>query len=806
MIERLLQDVRYTIRTCLRSPGFTLLTIVTMAIGIGANTAIFSVVNSVLLRPLPFADPEALVLVSQVNRQTKQGVGNATPANFLDWRARNRSFTGMAALRDESYVLSSGDRPERVGGAMVTGNFFEVLGVTPAIGRRFEARDEGPGATRVAILGDGLWKRRFGGRTDIVGQTIRLNDEQHTIVGVMPPGVDYPDRAALWTPSHWRVPDDPLAPSEDPAPQRSHGYIFVLARLKADVTQAQALSDMESVSLGLARDYPDANKDVGASIVRLREDLVGDVRPTILLLFAAVGILLLIATVNVAGLLVARATARHQEIAVRMALGATRARVAAQLLTESVLLGIVGGACGVLLSMWMLAPFVAISPRALGISGDVHLDLGVLIFALVSSVSAGVLFGMLPARQLMTRRLHDDLKQASRSSTGRQRRLRGALVSAQVALSLMLLVGAGLTIKSFVRLQRIPTGFDTAGVLTAYVGLPAARYPTPAQKAAFWDRALESLKSIPGVDVVAAGSRLPLSGGNSGRGLTIDGRELNPPAEADYRTVTPDYFRALGIPLLRGRSIRDDDRDSRPLVAVVSASMAARFWPGIDPIGHRIAIDEDKPMTVVGVVGDVHHVSLEAAPNPTFYVPYHQDPWAAMQFALRTSVPPDAVRRAIQDAIAQVDKDQPVGGTLTMDEFLSRTLARRRFGVTLLTSFGLIAVALAAVGLYGVLAFIVGERRREIGVRMALGARPRDIAKDLLGEGLRLAGVGVVGGIALALAATRLLNALLFGTSPTDAVTFVSAAALIATVAACASFVPALRASRVDPLVALRDE
>ena len=305
---------------------------------------------------------------------------------------------------------------------------------------------------------------------------------------------------------------------------------------------------------------------------------------------------------------------------------------------------------------------------------------------------------------------------------------------------------------------------------------------------------------------MAAGSRLPLSGGNSARGLTIDGRELNPPAGADYRTVTPDYFRALGIPLLRGRSIRDDDRESRPLVAVVSASMAARFWPGIDPIGHQIAIDEDKPMTVVGVVGDVHHVSLEAAPHPTFYVPYHQDPWAAMQFALRTSVPPDAVRRAIQEAIAQVDKDQPVGATLTMDEFLSRTLARRRFGVTLLTSFGVIAVALAAVGLYGVLAFIVGERRREIGVRMALGARPRDIATDLLGEGLRLAGVGVVGGIALALAATRLLNALLFGTSPTDAVTFVSAAALIVAVAACASLVPALRASRVDPLVALRDE
>jgi putative ABC transport system permease protein len=806
VIDRVLQDICYTARTCRRSPGFTLLAVATMAIGIGANTAIFSVVNAVLLRPLPFDEPENLVIVSQVDRQTRLGAGNATPANFLDWRSRNRSFSGMTALRNESYVLSSDDRPERVGGALVTANYFEVLGVRPALGRRFDARDEGPGAARVAILGDGLWKRRFGGRPDIIGQSIRLNDEPHTIVGVMPPGVEYPDRATLWTPSHWRVPDDPLAPMQDPAPQRDHGYLFVLARLKPEVADAQALTDMDRVALGLERDYPTSNKDVAVSIVPLRDDLVGNVRPTILMLFAAVSILLLIATVNVAGLLVARATTRQQEIAVRMALGATRGRVAAQLLTESVLLGLVGGACGMLLSLWMIAPFVAIAPRELELAGSVRLDLHVLLYALLASLVAGVLFGMLPARQLMTRRLHDDLKQSGRASTGRQRRVRGSLVAAQIALSLMLLVAAGLTIKSFVRLQRVPIGFNTDRVLTAYVGLPAARYATPAQKATFWDRALESLRSIPGVDVVAAGSRLPLSGGNSGRGLTIDGREVNPPAEADYRIVTTDYFRALGIPLLRGRSIQDDDRDSRPLVAVISASMAAQFWPGIDPVGHRIAIDEDKPMTVVGVVGDVHHASLEAAPRPTFYVPYRQDPWAAMQFALRTSVPPDSVRRAIQGAIAQVDKDQPVGATLTMDEFVSRSLARRRFGVTLLTAFGGIAVTLAAVGLYGVLAFIVGERRREIGVRMALGARPRDIAGDLLGEGLRLAGVGVAGGVALALAATRLLNALLFGTSPTDAVTFASASALILAIAAFASLVPAIRASRVDPLVALRDE
>jgi putative ABC transport system permease protein len=806
MIDRILQDVRYTLRTCLRSPGFSLLAILTMAIGIGANTAIFSVVNAVLLRPLPFHHPEALVVVSQVDRQTRQGFGDATPANFLDWRARNRSFTGMAALRDESYVLSTGDRPERVGGAMVNANFFDVIGVAPAIGRSFEARDEGPGAARVAVLGDGLWRRRFGGRPDVVGQTIRLNDEPHTIVGVMPQGVDYPDRAALWTPPHWRVPDDPLVPAEDPSPQRNHGYIWVVARLKPQITRTQAAADMEQVTLALEREYPDANKNTAAALVPLREDLVGDTRPTVLLLFAAVGVLLLIATVNVAGLLVARATARHQEIAVRMALGATPGRVAAQLLTESVLLGIVGGGCGVLLSMWMLVPFVAISPRALGMTGDVHLDTTVMLFALAVSIFAGLLFGMLPARQLLRRKLHDDLKQGGRASTGRQRRLRAGLVAAQVALSLMLLVGAGLTIKSFARLQRVPSGFDADGVLTAHISLPTVRYATSGQKSAFWERALEALRAVPGVDAVAIGSRLPLTGGNSSRGLMIDGRDLTPPAGADYRAVSADYFRALRIPLLRGRPIHDDDRESRPLVAVVSASMAAKYWPGVDPVGHSISMKDNQTITVVGVVGDVHHLALDATPNPTFYVPYHQDPWATMMFALRTSAQPDAMRRAVQTAVAQVDKDQPVGATLTMDEFLARSLARRRFGVTLLTAFGAIAAVLAAVGLYGVLAFIVGERRREIGVRMALGALPRDIAASMLGEGLRLTAIGVVVGVGLALAATRLLNALLFGTSPTDALTFVSAAVLIVTIAAAASLVPALRASRVDPLIALRDE
>jgi putative ABC transport system permease protein len=476
------------------------------------------------------------------------------------------------------------------------------------------------------------------------------------------------------------------------------------------------------------------------------------------------------------------------------------------LLTESVLLAVIGGVCGVLLAMWMVAPLAALSPADLGIAGEVRIDAPVLVFALGVSTLAGLVFGLAPARQLMNVTIHDDLKQGARGANSpRQRRIRATLVAAEIALSLVLLVSAGLTIKSFILLQRVPTGFDTDHVLTLNVGLPQVRYATAMQKADFWERALDSLRSVPGVDSVGAASRLPLSGGNSTRGLQIDGKALTPGAEADYRTASPDYFRALGIPVLRGRGFREDDREGRPLVAVISVSMSKRYWPNTDAIGHQLAIN-DPPITIVGVVGDVHHASLEATPRPTVYVPYRQDAWPSMTFALRTTAAPSTLAAAVRQAIWQVDREQPVGAIRTMDEQLSKSLSRRRFSVTLLTAFGAIAVTLAAIGLYGVLAFIVAQRRREIGVRMALGAQARDVVADVLGQGLRLALLGVAIGIALALAATRLINSLLFGTSSTDVVTFAGVATLLIVVATAASLVPALRASRVDPLTALRDE
>jgi predicted permease len=511
----------------------------------------------------------------------------------------------------------------------------------------------------------------------------------------------------------------------------------------------------------------------------------------------------------VSGLLLARATARHQEMAVRIALGASRERILMQLLTESVVLAVIGGVAGVLLAMWLVGPLVAMSPADLGVAGAVTVDRSVLLFGLAVSTVAGLLFGLAPAHQLTRLDVHGDLKLGARGGTSiGQRRLRAVLVAGEIAISLVLLVGAGLTIRSFAKVQQEPAGFNPDRVLTFGVSLPPARYPTPQQKAQFWQRAIEAVRQVPGVEIAGATSRLPLLPGNSTRGLTIRTLPPNSQASAHYRTASPDYFRAMGIPLLRGRVFEEADRENRPLVAVISASAAQRFWPNRNPIGERFSIDEPE-IAIVGVVGDVRAAALDRPPQPTVYVPYRQDAWPSMVFTLRfgaLNARTAGLQAGIRDAIWQVDKDQPIGAILTMDEQLSKSLTRRRFSVTLLSAFGMVAVSLAAIGLYGVLAFIVAQRRREIGVRMALGAQPRDVIADVMGQGLKLAACGVVAGIVLALAATRLLRSLLFGTSPTDGITFVAVSTLLVVIAAAASLVPALRASRVDPLIALRDE
>ncbi|HMF95508.1 MAG TPA: ABC transporter permease [Vicinamibacterales bacterium] len=804
MIDTLVQDLRYGVRACLRAPGFTLLAIVTVGVGVGANAAIFSVVNATLLRPLPYPRATDLVLLTDANRVTRQSNGDASPANFLDWRERHRSFQDMAAFRQATFTLAAADHPERVAGAIVSSSFFDVLDVGPALGRRFGPADAQPGAPRVAILADGLWRQQFGARPDVVGETARFNDEPHTIVGVMPPGIDYPDRSAVWVTAHWRVPDDPLVPGVDPSPQRTHGYFSVLARLDAGRTVASAQRDMDAVAAAIEHEHPVENRDQGVLVTPLRSDLVVDVKSTVLLLSAAVGLVLLIASANVSGLLLARGNARRQELAVRAALGAGRARIFAQLLTESVVLSIAGGAAGLLLTMWLIGPLVRLSPANFAVAGAVSVDWRVLVFGLAVSGGAGILFGLVPTHQLARADLAADLKRGARGVTAGQRRARGMLVIGEIALSLVLLVSAGLAVRSFVRLVHQPAGFDPEHVLTVSVSLPVARYPTPARKAAFWEQTIASLRSVPGAGIVGATSRLPLLPGNSTRGIAIresPGAQLS----AHYRTASPDYFRAMGIGVLRGRTFTDGDREDRPLVAVVNETAARRFWPGRDAVGERFSIDEPE-ITVVGVVADVRSASLDAPAQPMVYVPYRQDPWPFMTLALRTPVDPATLAPAVRDAIWRVDKEQPVGAVLTMDQQMANSLSQRRFSTTLLTAFGAIAAALAAVGLYGVLAFIVSQRRREIGVRIALGATRRDVIGEILGEGLRLTAIGTAIGVALSLAATRLMSTVLFGIGATDVATFAGAAALLALVATAASLVPALRASRVDPLVALRDE
>ena len=802
-----LQDLKYALRTFRRAPAFTFIALITIAVGIGANASIFSIVDAVLLRPLPYPHADELVLVSQTNRRTKQHLSDATPANFLDWRVRSRSFAGLAAFRDASIITSAADHPERVAGAMVTANFFDVLQVRPTLGRSFVDADERHGAPRVAILGDGFWHRRFGGRADVIGQTVRLDEEPTTIIGVMPPGIDYPDGVDIWVSPHWHVPDDPqLGPDKDPAPQRTHGYFFVLARLKPGVGLKAAQADMDAVSRGLEHDYPDDLQDVGAAVDPLRSDLIGNIRPTVLVLFAAVALLLLIATANVSGLLIARATTRRAEIALRVALGATRGRIIAQLLTESVLLAAAGGACGILLALWLVGPLVALSPDSLTVAGDVRVDTTVLWFTLAVSLAAGIVFGLAPARQLAGGDVQDDLRHAIRGAgSGGQKRLRGALVVAELALSLVLLVAAGLTVRSFIRLQHVSTGFDVENIVTVRLNPPPVRYPTPRQRADFYEEIVSALRAIPGVQLAGATSRLPLTGGNSSRGLTIPGIPATVPTGADYRTASPEYFKTMGIPLLRGRVFTAQDREDRQLVAVISASLAERFWPNRDPIGLQFSIN-DPPITIVGVVGDVHYASLDSPVVPTVYVPYRQDPFPFMTAVVRSPAPYASLASAIRNAVWSVDGDQPVGEIKTMDAQLSNSLSRRRFGVTLLTAFGSIAVVLAAIGLYGVLAFIVAQRRREIGVRMALGASRGAVVSDVLGHGLKLAVLGVGCGLLLSLGLTRAIQSLLYGTSATDVMTFAGVSALLVTVAAFASLAPALRASRVDPITALRED
>jgi putative ABC transport system permease protein len=804
----LLQDLRYATRQLRKSPGFAAVAVITLALGIGANTAVFSVVDQVLLHPLPYPDSDRLVTVSQ----TYQGIStdDASPANYLDWVSQNQlsqnpAFAEMAASRGWQGSLSAGDRPERVKGTMATPSFFPLFGVNPILGRGLEPSDAQPGNDHVAVLGYGLWQRYFAADRAIVGRTIRLNSEQYTVVGVMPPNFSPDEYGELWLPSPWGVPTHPLSPDKDPRQFRDRNYIDVWARLKPGVTAQQARAELDTIGRRLETQYPDSNEKTGITFLPLHEYVVGDIRPVLLVLLAAVVVVLLIGCANVANLLLARATARAREISIRTMLGASRRRLLRQLLTESVLLALLGGGLGLLLAVITVPSLLALSPPDIREFTQIGINREVLAFNFLASIVCGVIFGLIPALQSSRSNPNEFLKEGERGSTGNRGRTRSALVIAEVGLSLVLLVGAGLLVKSFARLMDVSPGFDPDHLLTFNLALPSST--DPAHQLAFYQQVLQRLQTLPGVQVAGAVSRLPLAGGNSSRSFNSPGIEKG--YSADVRVSTPDYFRAMGIPLLRGRSFSESDLGGSLNVAVVNEVLARTVFPEQDPIGKQLTNFGPDSLTllIIGVVGSVRHVGLDTEPHSEVYQLLGQAQWPSMFVAIRSATSDaTSVTSAAQNVVWSVNKDVPLASVRTMQDVIANSVQRRRFSMLLLTIFAAVAMLLAAIGLYGVMSYAVAQRTKEIGIRMALGARRPDVLALVVKQGMTLVLMGIAAGTLLSLAMTRLISGMLFGITATDPLTFAAVAVLLGTVAFLANYLPARRAASVDPIVALRYE
>ncbi len=802
LMRGFLQDLHYGLRTLRQHPGFTALAVLTLALGIGANTAIFTVVNAVLLRPLPYADPDRLVYVRENNLKKGWDSFSVSPPNFVDWRAQGRSFELLCAIDGGAYNYTGRDVPEQLRGREVTEGFFQMLGVRPQLGRWFEAEDYQPGKDRVVLLTHAGWQRLFAGDAGVLGRVMLLNGEAYTVVGVLPANFRMSAHSELWLPRVF---------SERERSGRGSHFINVMGRLRPGVTAEQAQQEMTAIAAQLATQYPDTNRDWGAVVTLFYEMIVGEVRPALLLLMGAVGLVLLIACANVANMLLARASVRTREIAVRAALGASRARLVRQLLTESLLLAALGGVLGMLLAVWgtsaLSAGLTGVLPRA----SEISVDGWVAAFTVLGSVLTGLLFGMAPAWMVSRANLQETLREGGGSGSAERRGwLRSTLVVAEVALAVVLVVASGLLLQSFARLQSVPPGFRSDHALHFAVNLPRAKYPETAQQAVFFLRALERVKALPGVESAALVSGLPLSGDDEMYSLQVEGRagdggDLPSPL---YYLVSPEYFRAMGIPLLAGRGFTGQDADGAARVIVVNRAFAERIFPGGDPIGQRVRLGRNSDIVreIVGVVANTKHYALGENDLPQVYEPFAQMPRRYSSFLLRTSVEPGSLAAAVRREVRAMDPEQPVVGIVTIEELLAESVAQPRFRTLLLGLFGGLALLLAAVGVYGVMAYSVARRTQEIGIRMALGAGRREVVRLVLRRGLRLAVLGIAVGLAGALAATRVLATLLFGITPTDAPTFAATALLLLAVAVLACLMPALRAARVDPLVALRYE
>ncbi len=805
MTETLLQDLRYAFRTLRRSPGFTVVAVLTLALGIGANTTIFSLVNGVMLRPLPFRDPGRLVRVWESSPSRNWTFFSMSQPDFLDYREQNHSFERLAATMGFPVTLTEGDAPERITGLAVSPNFFATLGITPLVGRDMLPEEGSAGrGSRIVLISHGLWQRRFGSRRDIVGSTISLDEQPYSVIGVVP------------TDLTWSATDVFVPLVLDRNRPRGDHRLTVIGRLKLGVTLAQAQFDLATIAQRLEETYPGTNN--GWTVVsRTFYDwlIPEETRRALGILQGAVAFVLLIACANVANLMLARAAARHGEVAIRTAMGAARSRIVRQLLTEAVLVALLGGALGLLVVVLGLRAIRGINPGDLPRLDTVSVDWAVLLFTLGVSVLTGLLFGLAPALRSTRRDLTETLKQAGRGTTGGTRnRLRSSLVIVEVSLSLVLLVGAGLLLRSFWRVLQVQPGFETQNLLTATVSLSGSRYSSTQAYVAFHQELTQRLRALPGVRAVGLASGVPLDRGGTAMDVYIEGRA--PGSEqpsAEWRRVSSGYFRAMGIPQLRGRDLREDDAREAVRGVVISDAMARRFWPGEDPIGRQFrsySATQRKPVgsafTVVGVVGDVRNFGLDAAAGPVMYLPYEGSVWNPMRVVLRTEGDPRGYTAALRDVVRALDPILPVANIQTMDELLDSSLAPRQFSLLLLGAFAALALGLAAAGLYGVMSYVATQRTHEVGVRLALGAQQADILRMVVRRCLVLTATGVGVGLVGALWLTRLLRTLLFEVSGADPATFTGVAVLLTIVAVLACWLPARRAARVDPMVALRSE
>ncbi len=808
-MEMLLRDVRYGIRSLLRAPSLTVVAVITLALGIGANTVMFSVIYGVLLRPLPFSDPDRVVTLWNTYPETPESTDPVSPVDFTDWREQSRSFAHLAAHDRFSYVLAREQGPVRLRAARVSGDFFAVVGLQPALGRALIPADDHPGDDRVVVLSHRLWRSEFGADEGVVGETLSLNEESYTVVGVMPAGFDFPDGVDLWAPLALRP--HQLLPVE-----RRTVYLRVLARLRPGITLTQARSEMSAIARRLEAEYPESNTGRGVLVIPLHEHTVGDLRPALFVLLGAVGLVLLIACANVAGLLLTRVSGRQQEIAIRAALGADRADLLRQHLAESGLLGLLGALGGLLLVPWGLDLVRTLSPEGIPRIQEIALDWRVLGFNLAIGPGTGILCGLVPAFMTSGADLHSLLRAGSRLSGQRiRRRLRRALVIAEISMAEALLIGGALLLQSFVQLRSVNPGFAAENVRAAQFELFSDRYAEWTPRIQFYRDVTERVAALPGVRSAALTTTVPLQGIQLGYEFTVQGRPAPAHGQlpaASYDCITPGYFRVMGIRLLAGRAFTDADGPHAPPVVIINDVMARRYWPGEDPIGQKIGIVADDSKTdppaleIVGVAEGVRAQALDTGSRPAMFLPYAQRPWRSGFLLVRMEENAPATAANVRSAVHTVDKTMALSDFRSLEDYLSSSVARPRFRTFLMGAFAALALVLATVGVYGVVSCSVGQRFREIGVRVALGAQRVDILKLVVREGFQLGIAGVALGLAAALALTRFLSGLLYGIAPNDPSTFAAISMLLVAVSLLACYLPARRAVRVDPVVTLRYE